>query len=271
MKLSIIIVNFNTQKLLEDCLTSIKKYLKGLDYEVIVVDNASDNFLEKPLNKIFTELKIIVSNKNLGFAKANNLAAKHAKGKYLWLLNSDTELSADNNIDQLVSFLENNSKYAAASPLVLNKSGRVQADQYGYFPKLWRMVLQKVSLTKNKPWLNANYLPLQSRDIDWVSGAAMMVNADIFRQVGSFNEEYFLYYEDIDLCQKFNANNYKVRFIKEAKIIHYEGASSSSEKSKKQIAYTSQDIYFKRWGSPVSRFFLKTMRSSYTKKWQSKK
>jgi GT2 family glycosyltransferase len=153
---------------------------------------------------------------------------------------------------------------------VVDKAGKPQAYQYGYFPKVWRMVLEKFSFSKHWRWVSAEGLTMQSRDIDWVSGAAMMVRKTMFNAVGGFAKEYFLYYEDVDLCQKFKSNNYGVRFIKDAKVIHYEGASSKTDYAKKKIAYNSQEIYFKRWGSWVSRIGLSLIRKPYASRWQDK-
>ncbi len=279
MKLSIITINYNTQKLLEDCLVSIKKYLDVSSYEVIIVDNASKQFSITKLKKLLPNVTIIRSKENLGFAKANNLAAKQAKGEYLWFLNSDTKLTQSSNIHALITFLDNHKEYGAVSPLILDKANVPQRYQYGYWPAVWRMLLEKPvnkrvakdpSRAKHWKWLNADYLPLQSRDVDWVSGAAMMIRKNVFNDVGGFEGEYFLYYEDVDLCRKLWANKQKIRFIKDAEIIHLEGGSEGNVAKKKLIAYHSQDIYFKRWGSPVSRFVLHTFRRPYAKRWQQK-
>ncbi len=279
MKLSIIVINFNTQKLFEDCLRSVKKHLKIKDYEVIVVDNASEKFNQSTVKKIIPGVQIIQSKENLGFGRANNLAAKQAKGEYLWFLNSDTLLNANNNIEVLIDYLDSHKNYAVVAPLVLDASNIPQRYQFGYWPAVWRMVLEKPvnkrvaknpNRAKHWKWLNADYLPMQSRNVDWVSGAAMMVRKNVFNEVGGFESEYFLYYEDVDLCRKFWANKQKIRFIKEAQIIHLEGGSEVDMAKKKLIAYHSQDIYFKRWGSPVSRFVLHTIRRPYAKRWQKK-
>lgn len=279
MKLSIITINYNTQKLLEDCLVSIKRYLDVKDYEVIVVDNASEAFSETSLKKIIPNIVVIRSKENLGFAKANNLAAKQAKGEYLWFLNSDTKLNKDSNISTLIQFLDSHKEYGAVSPLVLDASNVPQKYQFGYWPAVWRMLLEKPvkkrvakkpGVAKHWGWLNADYLPLKSREVDWVSGAAMMIRKNVFNDVGGFEAEYFLYYEDVDLCRKLWANKQKIRFIKEAQILHLEGGSESNVAKKKLIAYHSQDIYFKRWGSPVSRFVLHMFRRPYAKRWQQK-
>ncbi|MFO0862179.1 MAG: glycosyltransferase family 2 protein [Candidatus Saccharibacteria bacterium] len=277
--LSIITINYNTQKLLEDCLNSIKRYINIESYEVIVVDNASEEFSEAALKKIIPGITIIHSKENLGFAKANNLAAKQAKGEYLWFLNSDTKLNKDSNISVLIQFLDSHKEYGAAAPLVLDAKNVPQQYQYGYWPAVWRMILEKpvnARVSKNPlhakywRWLNADYLPLQSRDVDWVSGAAMMIRKNVFNEVGGFEAEYFLYYEDVDLCRKLWANKQKIRFVKDAQIIHLEGGSEGDMSKKKLIAYHSQDIYFKRWGSPVSRFALHKVRRPYAKRWQKK-
>lgn len=261
---TIITINYNTQQLIEDCIKSVKKNLSGINYEYIVIDNNSNKFNESALKKIIPKIKIIKSTTNLGYSKANNLAAKEANGEYLWFLNSDSLISENNNLHKVVEFLDSNNNYAAASPLILKPNKKPQTAQFGKFPTVWRLVLSKI-FKKNDVLVNTNTKKLNSQDVDWVSGASMFVKKSVFNEVGGFTPEYFLYYEDIDLCKKFNANRLKVRFVAGAKVIHLEGGSQNSSVKKRKIAHKSQDIYFKRWGSPVSRFFLRHMRSQYTK------
>ena len=167
MKLSVITINYNTQKLLEACLRSLKANIKEVDYEVIVVDNASNTFDITALKKIFPNVKIIRSKQNLGFAKANNLAAKQVEGEYLWFLNSDTKLTLDSNIQGLINFLDSNPNYVAVSPLIIDESGLPQKVQFGYWPAVWRMTLEKFAKVRvEKSPMRARHWRWR-RDWDW--------------------------------------------------------------------------------------------------------
>ncbi len=266
---SIIYVNYNTQALIEDSLNSVIKNLHGFRYEVIVVDNASNSFDKTALKKIYPQVKILIQDKNLGFGGGNNAGAAIANGKYLWLLNTDTLIPKDNELHLIHDFLENHTGYAAASPLLVNKKGEYQSSQIAYFPGVTRMVSEKPLkfIVRVLPAtrilfksVNADYLPLEARDIDSAAAAAFFIRHTIFEEVGGFSKQYFMYYEDTDLCKKIASDGYKIRFVPEAKVVHLLGQSIRSSYERKKMYFKSQDIYFAYWQSRISQLGVKILR-----------
>jgi len=266
----VIYVNYNTQALLEDSLRSLVASKPKYSYEVIVEENGSKEFATDRIKKIFPEVVIVKSQANLGFGGGNNLGAKRARGEYLWLLNTDTLVPTDNNFDKAVAWLEHNSDYAAASPLLVNEHGKEQATQVARFPSIWRMVLEKPVglLIRLMPaarrmfgWLDPQFVPSRSTNVDQAVAAALLVRRSVFEKVGGFSKEYFFFYEDTDLCRKFANVGLKVRFVREARITHLLGKSIPSQYERKQRYYQAQDIYFRKWKSWPARVSVKVLRA----------
>ncbi|HAS68890.1 MAG: Glycosyltransferase-like protein, family 2 [Candidatus Collierbacteria bacterium GW2011_GWA2_42_17] len=266
LDLSIIIVSFNTKEILTNCVESIVKYTKGIDYEIIVVDNDSqDGSPEriKELEKKYSQVSLIDAKANLGFGKANNLGAKKAKGEYLLFLNSDT-LVFDNAIKES---LENMKKIPGAgvySCKLLNSNKTVQASG-GYFPNFgnvfaWQFFIDDLPLVGG---LIPSFHPqLSSYDrhkkMDWVTGAFMIIPKDVFDQVGGFDENIFMYTEEMELCYRLKKLGHQTVYQNSPSIIHLGGASSGSV-----LALTSEIknmIYFWKkhkpsWQLPFIKFF----------------
>lgn len=268
-KVSIIYVNYNTQKLLENSLRSVVKYVSQFSYEVIVVDNASEEFSKSSIKKILPSVKIIENKTNLGFGGGNNLGSSQAQATYLWLLNTDTLIPKSHNLEKIFEFLDTHPNYAAASPLLVNEKGEYQNSQIAYFPATTRMVLEKPTnlIARHLPGLkrvfsvvNADYLPRENREIDSVAAASFFVRRDVFEDVGGFSKEYFMYYEDTDLCKKIATLGYKIRFIPAAKVVHLLGKSIKSSYERKKMYFRSQDIYFSHWKTTPTRAAAKILR-----------
>ena len=268
-KISVVYVNYNTQDLLEDSLRSVVKNIVGYDYEVIVVDNASKSFDVGLLKKIFSNVMIVQEKKNLGFGDGNNTGAKVANGKYIWLLNTDTLVPQGNHLDKVIEFLDTHIDYAAATPLLVNDKDNKQAGQIAHFPSVWRMVAEKPVklIVKFLPFthkffgsLNPSYVPDKDCDVDQAVAASLVVRKSAFDEVGGFSPEYFMYYEDTDLCKKLAMVGYKVRFVPEAKIVHLLGGSITTQHERKQRYFEAQDIYFGKWKSGFSQMTVKVLR-----------
>ena len=269
-QVSIIYVNYNTQTLTEASLHTVVKNIKGFSYEVIVVDNASNKFDTTTLKKIYPRVKVVKLDKNVGFGGGNNAGAAVAKGEILWLLNTDTVIPKKNNLEAVVKFLQTHKKYAAATPLITNKAGRVQPAQIAYLPNGWRIVAEKpVKLVvKILPFtkglfgqVNADYLPLQERDVEFATAASMFVSAKAFNRVGGFSKEFFMYYEDTDLCKKLIDNKYKIRFMPSAKVVHLLGRSNSSNYKRKKMYFASQDKYLEKHKPKATKITIQILRS----------
>lgn len=256
MDLSVIIVNWNTKKLLEDCLSSIYKFTKNVNFEVIVVDNASMDGSQDMLKKKFPQVKLIPNKENLGFAKANNQGIKIAQGKYLQLLNSDTYL-IENSFKKLVEKAESIDNLGALGPLVLNEDRSIQ-QSVGFFPHLPQIFLwmsfiddlpggpvlkpyhvdhdsfYKQSLSSNK----------NQREVDWVTGAAILVPKSVINKVGPLDQSIFMYGEDVEWCYRIKAAGFKVYFSPVAKIVHIGGGSMKKIRTRAFTGEFTGLIYF---------------------------
>lgn len=255
MLLSVIYVNYNTTEVLLDSLRSLRDHLE-LEYEVIVVDNASQKV---PLDAdgvtaIAPGARIVQLQKNVGFGQGNNRGVALAKGEYLWILNTDTIVPPDHRIDEVVRWLSKNHQYAAAIPLVLNPDGSWQQGQVGRFPTATRIIADRLGL----PSALHYRADRAQRDVDWASGAALVVRSSSFAEVGGFSPDFFFFLEDVDLSKKLSRRGYKVRHLTDSKIIHLKGASTAGL-ARRRMYYDAVDIYFRRWGSPVGRRTVNTL------------
>jgi len=230
MLTSIIIVNFNTRALLNKLLISIKEKIKSLEYEIIVVDNNSQDGSVKFLKKHFPETVLIENKINMGFSKANNQGAKLAKGRYLLFLNSDT-LVCDGAIEKMLEYLQKNQSTTIVGPKLLNQDGTLQRS-CGVFPNLLTEFSGRTFLNRLFPtskvfgaYKLGTWDYATEKKVDWVSGACMLIRKNVFDQVGGFDEYIYMFYEDVDLCLRVKKAGYKVAFLPDAQIYHIGGGS----------------------------------------------
>ena len=234
--LSIIIISFNTREILTDCVKSVIKYTKGISYEIIIVDNDSkDGSLEriKELEKKHKEVILIDAKANIGFGRANNLGAKKAKGEYLLLLNSDT-LVFDNAIAKSLENLKKIPDAGVYTCKLLNADKSVQASG-GFFPTFgnvfaWQFFIDDLPLIGSH--IPSFHPKLSSYDrnkqMDWVTGAFMIIPKKVFDEVGGFDENIFMYTEEMELCFRLGKLGYKTIYQITPAIIHLGGASGGS-------------------------------------------
>ncbi|MCX6724645.1 MAG: glycosyltransferase family 2 protein [Candidatus Shapirobacteria bacterium] len=250
-KVSIVILSWNTQKLLEQCLKSIPFFV-----EIIVVDNGSTDGTLHFLDSLkWPNLKVIKNQTNLGFAKGNNQGIKIANGDLIMLLNSDT-IVQKGAIEKLVSFYEKQKdKNIAFSPLLLNLDGTVQTEYYLKFPNLWqtlfyhnpilRFLIMKIFLRK----LIVNDLNKIQKgepfEIAPLQGAALMVPKEVWRKVGFLDEDYHFLFEDVDWSWRSQKAGVKLFLVPQAKITHFGGASWQ----KKNLNKASFEFYCQHFDS----------------------
>ncbi len=221
IELSIITVTYNNE-------LTIQAYLKSLfnnlpkKSEVIIIDNAStDKTVE--LIKNFPRVNLITSKANLGFSKGSNLGAKKAKGEFLLFLNPDTKVLTD-GIKELISFAKKNPKIGIVAPKLILKNGEAQPS-VRKLPTILGVIKEYYFNIKNS---FCEYVP-QGKDpaeVECVYGAALMIRKDIFEKLNGFDEKFFLYYEDLDLCRRLKNLNLKIIYYPKAKIEHKVGTSS---------------------------------------------
>jgi len=230
MDLSIIIVNWNTRDLLIYCLNSIQENLDAapdLQAETFVVDNASSDGSAEAVRSSFPLVHLIENQDNVGFARANNQAATLAKGKYVLLLNPDTVLQPSTIITML-DYLDAHSDVGAVGPRVVNPDGSVQISIYPQ-PTLLRETWRLFHLDRIVPYGNYSTSILDSespRVIDIIMGVCIMLRREIVLNLGLFDEQFFVFSEDFDLCARIRKDGWQIHWLPKAVITHYESQST---------------------------------------------
>ncbi|GAA3950062.1 glycosyltransferase family 2 protein [Pedobacter ginsengiterrae] len=239
---SIITVNFNQHQVNIDFLKSIKAYPSSSKVEVILVDNGSREQYEQEYKQILPELIYIRSEENLGFAGGNNLGIKKATGKYLLLLNNDTEITA-NLIDSLVSEMEENPEIGIVSPLILYFD-KPDTIQYAGFTNMNYKTSRNSAIGFME--IDKGQYSLDSSETGYCHGAAMMCRKTDLETVGLMAEEFFLYYEELDWCERFKKAGKKIWFTGKTKIYHKESISVGKESAIKTYFMTRNRMLFIR-------------------------
>ncbi len=253
MTLSIIIVNWNTEKQLKWCLNYIHQRTKDLDYEIFVVDNASEDGSVKMVEVNYPEVKLIVNCRNLGFAAANNKAIKRAKGKYVLLLNADTKV-LDEALNKMVDYMKKNLNCGILGCRLLNPDGSLQPS-CRRFPTLNDQVIILLKLHNIFPNLKAvrEYYMLdwkhnRTRSVDQVMGACFMIRKKVIEAIGLLDDKYFIWFEEVDYCKRAKNAGYKTFFMEEAEVVHEKAASFNQVMTlKKQLMMNNSMLrYFKK-------------------------
>lgn len=218
---SFIVINYNTFELTSACLKSIIENFPKEEFEVILVDNDSNvSDLALLKSRFGGQVRIISNDKNLGFAKANNQGAKFAKGDYLFFLNSDTIISRD-ILTPLKENLQRNLEVGIIAPQLVLKNGDEQPYSYG--------------------------LDKKTGEISWVSGAALIIRKELFNNIGGWDEKFFMYFEDVDLCRRAIDCEYKIIRNLEIKITHLVGGSPIPYYRRKFFYYRSKIIFLLKY------------------------
>lgn len=271
--LSIIILSFNTKDILQDCLNSIERVRGEIDFEVVVVDNGSDDGSELMVKKEFRWVtKVLQSGANLGFSRGNNLAKGSVEGKYVLFLNSDTKV-LKNTLLACVKFMENDNKIGALTCKVILPDGKLDKDTRRSFITPWiglTHLYLKLDRFFPRSELFAKYWygykdENTIHEIDSMQGAFLMTKKDILDKVGWFDEDYFLDGEDIDLCWKIKELGYKNIYFPEVSIIHLRGASKGKNKQFKHVSLREKLKYRLAGVNSMEIFVRKRLWSRYPK------
>lgn len=266
MDLSIIIVNFNTQKLLKDCLQSIEASQGNGSWEIIVVDNHSTDQSISMVKKFFPAVKIIANKTNEGFAKANNRGVKQARGDYILLLNSDTIVKKD-ALNTLLSCVKQ-SHADIASCKLLHPNGTIQP-QGGFLPRLsniaaWMLCIDDIPGISRliKPYQQTSQaFFMRDQQPGWVSGTALIVNRSTYNKLHGFDEHFFMYGEDVDFCLRAQKQGFRVNYFSQPEITHL-GQGSGNSRGALIGEYKGLQYIFRQhkpaWELPILRILLKT-------------
>lgn len=236
MDVSIIIVNWKSVDYLRKCLASIRAETHTIAYEIIVIDSGSYDGCDRMLRESYPEVRFLQSERNVGFAKSNNLAFKASRGRNVLFLNPDTEVLGA-ALDTLHEQLHRLPKAGAVGCKLLNADLSIQTSCVQSLPTILNQLLDTECLRARWPnsplWGTAALFASSDKpaEVEVISGAALMLKRSVFEEVGCFSEEYFMYAEDGDLCYKVKQAGYRNYFIPQASIIHHGGRSSGQAPS----------------------------------------
>ncbi len=262
MKLSVIIVNYNVTQLLRSCLLSLQKYIQEIEYEVIVIDNASTDSSWGDLIPEFSDVHFISSATNGGFAKANNQAVQQAKGEYVLLLNPDTEFEGF-YMKELLDFADAQPSFGClgvrmhdAEGNFLPESKRSVPDMFNSFEKLFTNFKNNNSKSYYRNDIEENAIA----EVDVITGAFLLAKKKVYEKIGGLDEAYFMYGEDIDLCYTFLRNGYKNFYYGKVSILHHKGESTIKDEVYLNRFYGAMQIFIDKYykeSKPVQYSFLK--------------
>ena len=246
---SIIIVNYNTKDLLAQCLNSIYDKTQGIDFEIIVVDNDSHDGSEELIKKDFSEVVFIQSGANIGFGRANNLGIRQAKANYIFLLNSDTIL-LNNAVRILYDYMVINPKIGVCGGNLYDEKGKPTTSYSQLMPNIFYEIdsvfggiYSKIIYSKSM-FFNYSDEPM---NIDgYISGADMMIRKSVLDEVGLFDSDFFMYYEETELTWRIKEAGYKIASVPDARIIHLEGASEIIKENTLRRMIKSKFLYFEK-------------------------
>lgn len=244
MDCSIIIVSYNTFELTVNSISTAATSASPLEYEILVVDNASPDESGARLKREFADrgsrVKIIQNDENLGFAAANNIGARMASGRILFFLNPDTIVHND-AVVVLATFLDAHPEAGAVGPLVLNRDGTVQQSS---FPRLSASSVINHHLPALSILARKDTEVRETGEVEIVYGAALALRRDVFDQIGGWDEAYFMYCEETELCYALLQAGYSNYFVREAAITHFGGASSLDRYSEQMILHNRTLLTF---------------------------
>ncbi|MFA5147909.1 MAG: glycosyltransferase family 2 protein [Candidatus Omnitrophota bacterium] len=254
MDISIIIINWNSFKYIVKCLQSIYNAKSKVNYEIIVLDNNSSERDIEDLNKYFKDVRLILNNMNEGFAKGNNKASKYAKGKVLIFLNPDTLLK-DNVLDGIFGIISDDNRIGIAGPKIINTDGTIQKEAARYLPTLFSMLCNILLLKRifNNVNIFTEYIKNYElpQEVEFISGACMAIRKSLFHELGGFSEDYFMYSEDDDICNRVIKAGMKNYYLASSSIIHIGSACSDKTYDAKLFEcwfFKSRRTFFRKNG-----------------------
>jgi len=240
-ELSIIITSYKNPAVLRLCLESLKKNVLCENFEILVLDSATEESTEILMREEFSGISFFPHSKNVGFAKLVNQGLKNAKGDFMLVLNADIVIEK-RSVDILLEYLKNSPDVGVVGPKLINFDGKIQPSCFQFYTPLVilyrRTSLGKMKFAQKKinQFLYKNRDSEQSQEVDWLMGSAMMTSKKAFSKVGLMEENFgFLYFEDVDWCRRFWENGFKVVYHPYAKMFHYHGKGSASMSAAKAI------------------------------------
>ncbi len=230
--ISVVIVNYNVKEYLDQALLSLQRALKDISHEIFVVDNASVDNSVPHIRQHFPDVTLIASEENLGFGKANNIALEKVRGEFVVLINPDTVVQED-TFEKLLTFFRETPDAGAATCKILNPDGSFAVDCRHSIPTpmiaLWKVLGLSKLFPRSKTFAQYNLTYLDTEKtytVPAISGSFMMIKKSVLDAIGHFDERFFMYCEDIDLCHRINLGGFKIFYVPTTQIIHYKGEST---------------------------------------------
>ncbi len=240
LELSVVLVNYNDRIHLADCLSSLQKAVSGLDAEIILVDNHSEDGSPGLVRTAFPWVNLIEKQENLGYPKANNIGFLQSRGEFCLFLNTDTVMP-EAGLAALLSGIRGRSDVGAIGPALVHENGLFQVS-FGRRVSFFSEIRQK--LVFNPFYKFALRLSRKSREVGWLSGACLLARRDVVEAAGLFDEDFFLYFEDIDLCQRIRERGYKLIFFPAVRVVHSGGAATSVCRWRSRLEYRRSQLRF---------------------------
>lgn len=261
--LTVSIVNFNSGDYLLKCLDSLKKLASEVELEVWVVDNASTDGSLQSAKQKHPKINFIETKKNLGFGKAQNLILKKLKTGYCLILNPDTEIPAG-TLSKMLDFMESNKNVGASSCKVLLDNGEIDWASHRGFPTPLASLLYFLGMDS---LYHLSSRPMEKpHEVDSISGAFFLTRKSVLDKVGLFDEDYFMYGEDLDLCFRIKSAGFKIMYIPEASILHRKGVSSGLKSESQDIStadFETRQRSLNAFYSAMKIFYKKHLEKNY--------
>jgi hypothetical protein len=251
--LSIVIVSWNVRDLLRRCLDSVLRSAQSSDLlcQVIVVDSASSDGSQAMVSGVFPGVELVACETNVGFVKGNNLGVSQSNGRYILLLNPDTEVLGD-ALQQMVSYMETHPGLGALGPSLLDPRGAIQSSRRR-FPTVATALVESTMLQPcfEKSSLLRRYYCLdrastEGQEVDWVVGACLLIRRETWAAVGSLDENIFMYSEELDWCRRARDKGWKVMYLPSARVVHHEAQSSNQVSGSRHLYFNSSKVYYFR-------------------------
>ncbi|MCF7569187.1 glycosyltransferase family 2 protein [Sabulilitoribacter arenilitoris] len=243
MKLSVVILNYNVHYFLQLCLKSVQAAILNIDAEIIVVDNNSEDSSCSMVKALFPNVKLIENKKNIGFSKGNNIGVLQSKGEYICILNPDTVVAED-TFSKLLQFVQNKEKLGIVGCKLINGAGDFLPESKRNIPYV-KVALKKL-LGNSKDYYVNHLNENETGKVDILVGAFMFMKRDIYNKVNGFDEDYFMYGEDIDLSYKILKKGYDNYYYSDTTIIHFKGESTLRDRFYAHRFYSAMQIFYKK-------------------------
>ncbi len=260
--LSIVIVSWNVRDFLAACLDGIRANAGALQVEVVVVDSYSDDGTVTMVRERFPWVKFLPQSSNVGFTRGNNLGLAAAQGRYLMLLNPDTEVVGE-ALPRMVKYMDDNPNVGIVGPQTLNSDGTTQSTRRR-FPTLLTALFESTWLQGWAPrrvlddFYAKDIADNDTADVDWVQGSALLIRRKAYAQVGGLDEQYVMFSEEMDWCKRVRRAGWRVVYMGDARIIHHGGKSTEQVSALKHIHFQNSKLrYFRKFHGPLAAFALR--------------